>query len=171
MKNLKLNMLMTFVLFSFSMQAQELSRSVFATSGETASNGNLQLSWTIGQSGLTGAFTEPYLSLNVGFQQFSDLSTYISETKNPGLLKVFPNPFHEDFNFSLKSENHGEITFYLYDNNGKIVLQKHSIPIAGGFCDEKIKLTNHPSGIYNLIFFFFPDNLSPVQFSIKLIKL
>lgn len=171
MKNLKLNLLMAIVLLSFSLQAQELTRSVFATGGETAISNEIVLSWTIGQSGLVGAFAQNSLSLNAGFQQFEDLGTYIAETKNPGFLRVFPNPFREDFYFNLKSKYNGEVTYYIYDNNGKIVLQEHSIPVTDEFCEENVKLTNRPPGIYNLTLFFFPDNLSPVQFSIKLIKL
>lgn len=174
MKNLKLLMLITTVMLFSSLHSQELTRSVFASSGKTTSNGDLYLSWTIGQSGLVGTFIhEDTLTFNVGFQQYdtTDISTNVQLTYSSSNLSVFPNPFHQEFYFSLKSEEKGEVSYYLYDNNGKIVQKKQHIPVNTNFIEKKVDLINHPPGIYNLTLFYFPKKNSPTQFSIKLIKL
>lgn len=163
---------MAVALFFCSLQSQELSRSVFASSGETATNGNLKLSWTIGQSGLVGSFTQPsLLTLNVGFQQFDNLGVYVAETKNHEILQVFPNPFSDAFYINMKSERRGKLDYYLYDNNGKIVLQANGLPVESDNTGDEVELPNRPPGIYNLTIFFFPEHDSPTQLSIKLIKL
>lgn len=170
MKNLKLLLTMAIALFFFSLQAQELSRSVFASSGETTANGNLKLSWTIGQSGLVGSFTQNPLTLNVGFQQFDDLGTFIVKTNQLSSLRVFPNPFQDAFYLNLELESKGQVDYYIYDNVGKLVLQKNNSMVMDGYFEEKVSIQNQPSGMYNLTIFFFPENNSPTQSSIKLIK-
>jgi len=170
MKNLKLFLLIPVMLFVFSLHAQELSRSVFASSGETSTNGELKLSWTIGQSGLVGTFTQDFHSLNVGFQQYDLLGTFIEENKNQGILRVFPNPFLDAFFINFQPQSKGLLNYYVYDNMGKLVLQKNNIRFGNYTFEEAVMFSGQAQGIYNLILYFFPENQNPTQQSIKLIK-
>ncbi len=172
MKKLKQQLLLATVLLTFSLQAQELGRYVFATGGGTETSSNLKLSWTIGQSGLVGTFTQNSLTLNVGFQQKDtlDIGSKIPEAKNPVFLRVFPNPFYDAFHINLEFEHRGELSYYLYDNTGKQIINKQCIPYNGYFFNERVEFSELSPGIYNLTLFFYPGKNSPERYSIKLIK-
>ena len=92
-----------FLLTAFSLitvlciYSQEMPRWVFSQGGGQTSVNNLDLSWTIGQSGLVGTFKTPSVILNEGFQQFDNLLVSVDGVTTLSTINLYPNPFHDQF--------------------------------------------------------------------------
>lgn len=59
-------------------------------------------------------------------------------------IKVFPNPFNEQF--SIENNEESEIQILLTDATGKVLVQK----LVAGFSTERIETANFPKGMYFL---------------------
>lgn len=114
------------LLFFFSMaiiglvntaSAQSLAPVVVASAGATASVGNTQISYTIGES-VVPTFYAGNTYLTQGFQQPNWIEVGISEVGVEG-IKVFPNPSAEVV--TIETGNH-KYDVALYDMLGQIVI-------------------------------------------------
>lgn len=173
MNKIKTLLLSTILTIGFVLPAQdvEITRHVFAAGSNSTTIGSNYLSSTIGQSGLVGSFAQGDIILIAGFQHY-DLQVGIEDMDyNVPPLKVYPNPFHDNFYFSLDLEINQEFSYYMYDNTGKRLFEKLCIPVSTTPLEEMVELTNCPPGIYNLVVFIYSDNHSTKKISIKLIKL
>jgi hypothetical protein len=178
MKNLNFYLALALLLITFGLKAQftqdTIVRKVFAAGGGFVFNDDLRLSFTIGQAGLAGSFTDDLntLKLNVGFQQKDEIGLGINFQEVFTKFKVFPNPFRNSFFLSIESEDYGELSYCLYDYTGKVVLEQTDIQLFKGFIEQIDRgIANLPAGLYNLSFLIFTDKNSPKHVSVKLIKL
>lgn len=136
--------LLTLLFFSFS--ALHAQYAVNA-GGKTEKEGNLTLSYSIGQT-----FTQSFstygglLKTSPGVQQ-AYLSRIVSTIQNTELesgdVKLFPNPAFDHFNLSISGIELFQARLTVYDLHGK-VLAIHPIESL----QTHIDLTDYPTGIY-----------------------
>ena len=159
------------VMVSFLVQSQEISRHVVATSGNSSSADDLVLSWTIGQAGLIGTSSQGNLTLSSGFQQ-GDTIYYsgISENEEGLSLKVYPNPFRENFTIAFDTDMTGDFSYLISDLNGTTLLEKNHIKFHGNGFKELVPAANYHTGVYTLLLTLFTNNTSTQSITIKLIK-
>lgn len=111
-------------LFAFFINAQSLSPSVIANSGDYYSNANLSVSWTMGEP-VTETFANSNNTLTQGFQQSSYSYAAIEEYETDDFtIHLFPNPTTDIINFSIQTKSSENIIITLYDINGKELLKK-----------------------------------------------
>lgn len=100
--------------------AQQITESVISSGGESYSNQDYNLSWTIGETVIETFFADG-LTLTQGFQQGSYTLTRIDENNNGKFeVNVFPNPAVNYVNIETFGEPK-EMFASLYDMNGKVV--------------------------------------------------
>lgn len=143
-KKLKLSALFLFGLGLTGIQAQDTHEAV-STSGGNASGSGGTVSYSVGQivyttnSGTNGTVSQ-------GVQQPYEISilTELEEAKGIDLsITAFPNPTTDYI--TLKSNNIDNLSFQLYDINGKMI-QESEIKIS----ETKISMTEIPPAIYFL---------------------
>jgi hypothetical protein len=96
---------------------------VIGTAGNTATNANTQLSWTIGET-ITNTATNPNNILTQGFNQSALLITAIDEKQNSNIT-VSPNPTADFITISILENELQNAQYLLLDINGKLILQNN----------------------------------------------
>lgn len=138
--------LLTLALFSCWIgSAQSTSPQVISSAGNHFSNGNHQISFTIGET-VVQTFSNSANTLTQGFHQ-SNLSVIsIEEIDFLSSIEVYPNPVVETLNIEM--ENHtGEVWLNLYSISGQLVLQKKADSPS-----ESLNMAKLAEGVYLLKF-------------------
>lgn len=149
--------------------SQEMPRCVFSQGGGQASVNNMDLSWTIGQSGLIGTFESHSLILNVGFQQFDNLLVSVEDNTTLTHIKLYPNPFHDQFYLDILSSGPTELTIRLFDNHGKLIINRESSE-KGNEIKQLFQAQHLVPGLYSLLVTFSDDNNQITSKYFKVIK-
>lgn len=102
--------------------AQSVTPVVVASAGATASIGNTQISYTIGET-VVPTFYAGNTYLTQGFQQPSWIEVGISEVGVEG-IKVFPNPTAEVVTIETGNQKY---KVELYDMLGQIVIESSEV--------------------------------------------
>lgn len=127
---------------SLSAQSGELSPDVVASAGDSFSDNNLILEWTLGE--LATESFEGNLFLSQGFHQPGENITSIDNPLSSlGLIKVYPNPSRD--RIFIEREKGGEIEVALRDIRGRILIE-HTVSNS----IDQLNLSQLPSGIYIL---------------------
>lgn len=125
--------------FTFA-NAQE----VISASGQTNKAGNIELSWTLGETVIETHTVGEYI-LTQGFHQTKLIVTAIDNVSVPNLtVKVYPNPT-TDFLVVQISETANQPVLALFDASGKLLRQS--------FVDRsetRIDMRNYSAGSYFL---------------------
>ncbi len=120
-----------FVIFLFQFEnglyAQQIERSVIASSGSRFQNASLFMDYTIGEV-FTSTLTNSSIKATLGFHQFvrtkqisGPVSVEIEE--NPfELVSLYPNPSNSTITIVLSSFLHSN--YSIYDLNGRLILTK-----------------------------------------------
>ena len=66
-------------------------------------------------------------------------------------IKVYPNPFHNEFKIQLEGFKADEIQLYISNTIGEILLNK-TLKVNGGYLSELIDLSSYADGIYFINF-------------------
>jgi hypothetical protein len=111
-----------------------IAQQVVSTAGNHSENGQVQLSWTIGEP-VISTFSNESNILTQGMHQSKLLIDAIEEIELSGLkISAFPNPTNEFINLQVHQlltdqpdEMWTEYSFKLYDINGKILMQKQIV--------------------------------------------
>ncbi|WP_417600885.1 T9SS type A sorting domain-containing protein [Owenweeksia hongkongensis] len=138
----------TLILCGISLLAfsQSTDQKVVASSGGHYSNGNNQLSFTIGEPVISTA-SNSGVTLTQGFHQTKLQVISLEEFSNDPLISVFPNPVVESLNITTeKLTESGWLT--LYSVNGKLLLQQKLVPGES----QTIDMTSYSDGSYYLRF-------------------
>ncbi len=135
------------VLVALSVNAQ-VQQEVIASAGGYNVNGDLSISWTLGET-IIPTFTsqDGTLILTHGFQQQLIITAVEENLAVLVNLKVFPNPSSDFVNIQFDSPLDGEVNLYIIDSQGKIV--KTDI-VEPSMVDKQINLQDVPAGIYYL---------------------
>lgn len=130
---------------AFCINAQ-VNQEVIATSGGYNVNGNISLSWTLGETIIPTLHSQDgSLVLSHGFQQ-KLLVTAIEETFSELIkIKVFPNPASDVISIQFESPVVDEIIVDILDIQGKL-LKTEKIDAASR--EKQINLQDLPGGIY-----------------------
>lgn len=134
---------------TISLSGQSIERSVIAAGGDWVTGPGIQLSWTIGQPGLTETFSSPSVVLMQGFQQADVTTEIVHPVSLPFDVILYPNPSSGLLNFSLVSDHDGKVYFSLYDITGKLVVQQGPFETAGGRWQHQQHTHDIAPGIYH----------------------
>lgn len=116
---------------------------VIASAGTNLSEGNVKLSFTLGET-FTPTLKMSETKITQGFQQPHQHPLSSASTPSHFNLKVYPNPT-TDFIIIENPENKEGAYFYLYNESGQIL---QSAGMQGNF--QQLDLTALPAGIYLL---------------------
>ena len=94
---------------------------VIGSAGNTATNSNTQLSWTIGEP-ITNTATNTNSILTQGFNQSVLVITAIDDNQNSNIT-ISPNPTADFVIISINVNDLQNAQYLLHDINGKLVLQ------------------------------------------------
>jgi hypothetical protein len=155
-----------------SLVAQSTELQLFGVSNGNASDSDLQLEWSIGESFITAHETDFGL-LTEGFIQpeISDPELFLEVDLEPSILRtafsmeVFPNPVYDLFTVKLNQPNEELSYIRILDMIGKVLYHK-VIPI--GTYQQELDMSNYPSGLY-LIQYISPQ--LKLRTSVKFLKL
>ena len=101
--------------------AQSVEPQVISVAGTQQTTGNVQVSWTIGQTA-TSTLSSPSTQLTQGFQQSQLIITSLDNLPAEMDLKVFPNPTSSFFQIAWEG-GESQLDFQLIDARGKLVDQ------------------------------------------------
>ena len=111
-----------FLLMVIVSNAQELQ--VVSTAGETYTNDEVSVSWTIGEP-VIETFESGDIILTQGFHQESYSITAIDEIQSVDLkITLFPNPAKEEFFIKYEGENMEDLKARIHDLKGNVILIK-----------------------------------------------
>lgn len=129
--------------------AQSLARSTIGSAGTSVEANNIQLDFSVGEAAVI-SLESPEIVLTQGFQQSERIITGIDELPISVSLRVYPNPFSETLEISMKG---AALSFYiaLYDATGRSLKAFDHKVEAYGSWQEHLNLTQQPPGIYTLL--------------------
>ena len=118
MKKIYTSILTIFTTLTF---AQTNTLQVVGSAGNTATSGNIQLTWTIGEP-IVNTATSTNNVLTQGFNQGVLLITAIDDLKNT-TVSIQPNPTSDFAIIKLDDQNLSNAQYTLTDINGKVIQQ------------------------------------------------
>lgn len=103
----------------FCAMGQSIERNVIASTGRSASAGNIQVDYTLGEVAIT-TLQSPANKLTQGFHQPTDISVGISQQPNWLLqLEAYPNPTENRLTLSITASAPALFTATIYDVAGR----------------------------------------------------
>lgn len=135
------------ILFTTSIHAQTLSRSVITGAGGFFQNDG-SLSWTLAEP-VTETFQQDSVILTQGFQQSAiEVATLAQNyTKAEVHFTAYPNPVKQKVRIAAKGIENGSIRLELYSMNGALLWNKQAV---GKNFPVEINLTGYQPGVYVL---------------------
>ena len=126
--------------------AQQVNQEVIASAGGYNVNGDLSISWTLGETIVpTFRSQDGTLILTHGFQQklvWTAIQENLASIVN---ITLFPNPAGEIVNLQFDEPVDEEINVYMLDTQGKLV--KTDV-IEAATVEKQVNLQDLPAGIY-----------------------
>ena len=134
--------------------AQEIEQSTLAVGGQSQTNANIQLDWTIGQN-ISATGESNGNNLSTGIHQPAIITEVLTvlEAEYPE-IQIFPNPVVETLQVNISSGE--QLKLSLMDLNGREILSGH---------DKTLDLTELSDGVYVLHILY--DNYSSKHKIIK----
>lgn len=170
--NLKFLFAIAFSFLTSLALTQSIGRDVISVSGGQKTTGDLQLSWTIGQSGLAGSLIHSTSILSQGFEQDND-DMFVAVIKI-GLhdlsIDLFPNPVMEKAFLKFTSEIRVGCLWKLLDSKGVLILTGESTVYPGSVI-EQIPTSGLNTGLYYLQITLNHALEKPVLKTLKLVKI
>ena len=111
-----------FVVCSISGQVS-LAPSVISSGGGYGENGNISISWTIGELAVT-TLQGGNMILTQGFQQPFDIDVGIRKQKINWDISVYPNPVGDELRIRFNIEKTGDYLLEIQDVNGRLISQE-----------------------------------------------
>lgn len=144
--------LLFYIVTAISLNAQHIGRKVISSNGGQLEKDGVYLSWTIGQSGLSGNYSSTIMFLNSGFEQENDqlFVATLEIDENLFEISVFPNPVSRNISLNTISETSAVYDYTIVDMNGRNLRTKKNIVVHPGNNVEIVNLNSLHSGIYLL---------------------
>ncbi len=121
------------------------AQEVVSNSGNSFSNDNLNVSWTLGET-IINTEQSTDKQLTQGFHQSKLVITAVKENIQADFsIIVFPNPTADYLNLTLEKIDANKLQFSLIDSNGKIL--SNTFPESN---QTQIAMHQYPSGSYYL---------------------
>ncbi len=137
------------LLLPLALAGQSLDRQVTASSGDYATAGNLQLSWTVGEVMVTTE-SSSNLVITQGFQQPDGMAVGIQSPVNDLAVSLFPNPTEGMLTLKLSSATNREVQLQWFDMLGQ-GLGKVQIATVNGNYTRTFDLRPFAAGTYFLL--------------------
>lgn len=165
MKRLSAVVIGTFFLMQFLNAQVTLAPSVISSAGGYAENGNISLSWTLGEIAVSTLYGNN-LILTQGFQQPFTLGTSINlNTAVDWNIKAYPNPVENDLQIQFDLTKTNNFWIEVQDVTGRTIeLQQHKEIHPGDVIS--VDMSKYSYGVY---FFkvFTPDRQQMRVLSIR----
>jgi hypothetical protein len=133
------------LLFTLAVSAQ-VKQEVIASAGGFNVNGNLSISWTLGET-IVPTFTNGNLTLTHGFQQQLIITSVEEKLEDVVKVAVYPNPVSDNVNINFNVPLDGEVRVFILNSQGKLV--KTDI-MEENIVEKQINLQDFPAGVYYL---------------------
>jgi hypothetical protein len=160
---MRLTALIALLLFHLTTRAQSETSSVINVAGNSASNGTLEIDWSIGELALVNTQTSSdgkYIVTN-GLLQPGILKTNNTSNFTADEIKIAPNVTKGLIEIHFLTRQQGIVKMSIYDANGKLV--RFSTGISNGVGSiEKMNLSSFAAGTY-----FLQLDLEPALGSVK----
>lgn len=124
----------------------QVKQEVIASAGGYNLNGNLSISWTLGET-IIPTFQNGDLILTHGFQQQLIVTSVEENLEELVKVTVYPNPASDNINISFDEPLDGEVRVFLINSQGKLV--KTDV-IGETIIEKQMNLQDFPSGVYYL---------------------
>jgi hypothetical protein len=124
----------------------QVKQEVIASAGGYSLNGNLSISWTLGET-IIPTFQNGNLILTHGFQQQLIITSVEENLEELVKVTVYPNPASDNINISFGEPLDGEVRVFLINSQGKLV--KTDV-IGETIIEKQMNLQDFPSGVYYL---------------------
>ena len=103
--------------------AQEmLAPSVISSGGGYGENGNLSISWTLGEIAVS-TLSSTNMILTQGFQQPYDIDVGIRSNDINWNISVYPNPVDDELRILFNTEKSGDFLLEIQDVTGRLMTQ------------------------------------------------
>jgi len=132
------------LLFVLPVQAQQIKQEVIANAGGYDVNGDISISWTLGET-IIPTFSNGSLILTHGFQQKLIITTVQDNLEPVVKVSLFPNPADDILNIQFDPPADGEMDLLLIDMQGRTV---KTDKIGAPTSDKQINLQDIQPGIY-----------------------
>jgi len=115
------------------------AQQVVASGGNHHEACEISISWTLGET-VIETFTTEENTLTQGFHQPQLTVVAVDEIVKLGyMITAFPNPVQNYVTLSVEAENYENLTFRLYDFNGRLIEQN---PIQGNLTNVSFEALN-----------------------------
>ena len=142
-----------------------LAPTVIASAGGYAENGNISLSWTLGEIAVSTLYSDN-LVLTQGFQQPFSIGTSINlNTSIDWNINAYPNPVEHELNIKFTLQKNDDFWIEIQDVTGRVIeLVQHKEVQSGDIV--KFDMNDYKVGVY---FFkiFTPDRKQVRVLSIR----
>jgi len=136
-----LSFLLTWGLQSYS---QSTEQQVISSSGNHYNNGNIQLSYTIGEP-VVSTESNSTITLTQGFHQTNWTFVGLEDFAPEIVISVFPNPVTSQLN--IQSNDFSGVTYQLFDSNGKLVIENRLTEV-----NTQLSTENLSPAMYSIVF-------------------
>lgn len=121
-----------FCILAINAQEISLEPSVIASAGGYAENGNISLSWTLGEIAVTTLYGDNMI-LTQGFQQPYTLGTSINLNDNVDWnIKAFPNPVRSELKIEFDLNKGDDFWIEIQDVTGRTIQLKQHKEVQSG---------------------------------------
>ena len=153
MKKITLFTLACICFLAVSATGQSLSHSVIGSAGEYQSNGNVSLSFTVGET-FTETFSGADHTLTQGFQQpFEDEDDvnqiFGSQSANLNIA-YYPNPVRQEVNVNITSDVQSDYELTLHTITGQQLEVNYEKKESGNNLNFVVAMNYLPEGVYML---------------------
>jgi len=137
--------ILSILVFSLGFGQTAIKKSSISTGGGSATSGNIQVVYTIGETAVQEA-TQGNIHISEGFIG-SDILTSLGVAEYGVLqgVSIFPNPVQD--NLQVQWATTGIYELYFYDITGKLIWQQ----TTSGKQQADYHLTNWKTGVYLLV--------------------
>lgn len=140
-------LLISVLLFAKHLKAQDISKQVIGTSGETLTSTSYVLAFTVGES-IVGEI-QNNVTLSQGFWSvLQDEGTLGIDSEDEIMehIKIYPNPVRDYLNINVNNTLNSDVRINLYDLNGKLIVEKE----INASMDSRLDMTKLSHGLYFL---------------------
>jgi len=144
-----ISLLFGILFFVAGINAQEmLAPSVISSGGGYGENGNISISWTLGEIAVS-TLSSTNMILTQGFQQPYDIDVGIRSNDINWNISVYPNPVDDELRILFNTEKSGDFLLEIQDVTGRLVTQVlHKQIIPGDIVI--LNTSTYTTGVYFL---------------------
>ena len=125
-----------------------LAPSVIASGGGYGENGNISISWTLGELAVS-TLTGSDMMLTQGFQQPFDIDVGIDKNEVQWGISVYPNPVGDELQIRFDIETQGDFFIEVQDITGRVIKQEQHRQVNPGDI-VMINTADYTHGVYFL---------------------